>query len=129
VPGVTQGLLAAATPFITVFGGDKINALTASPQVLAALPGMTPDRVANFVEARRNFTKTAQDAPQLTQMLGSAQPYVIPGGKKVASVVVQAKVSDGYSAAAQAVIILSPQDAQPYRVLVWNPWPAALAKW
>jgi general secretion pathway protein K len=90
---------------------------------------MNPDRVASFVEARRNFTKSVQDSPQLTQMLGSAQPYVIAGGKKIASVVIQAKVSDGYSAAAQAVIILSPQDAQPYHVLVWNPWPAALAKW
>jgi general secretion pathway protein K len=129
VPGMTPGLVASATPFITVFGGDRLNALTASPQVLAALPGMDPDRIANFVEARRHFTKDAKDSPQLTQMLGSAQRYVMAGGKKIASVVVQAKVSDGYSAAAQAVIILSPQDAQPYRVLVWNPWPAALAKW
>jgi hypothetical protein len=62
-------------------------------------------------------------------MLGGAQTYVIADGKKVASVVVHARVSDGYSAAAQAVIVLSSQDAQPYRVLVWNPWPAALAKW
>jgi general secretion pathway protein K len=129
VPGMTPDLVAAASPFITVFGGDKLNVLTASPQVLAALPGMDPDRIERFVEARRNFTKTAQDTPQLTQMLGSAQPYAITGGKKIASVVIQAKVSDGYSAAAQAVIILSPDGAQPYRVLVWNPWPAALAKW
>lgn len=129
VPGVTPGLLASVTPFITVFGGEKLNALTASPQVLAALPGLDPERVANFVEARRNFTKTAPDAPQLTQMLGPSQTYVMAGGKKIASVVIQAKVSDGYSAAAQAVIIVSPQDPQPYRVLVWNPWPAALAKW
>ena len=61
-------------------------------------------------------------------MLGGAQTYVSAGGKKIASVVVRARVSDGYSAAAQAVIIVSPQDTQPYRVLAWNPWPAALAE-
>lgn len=130
VPGVTPDLVAAAAPFITVFGGDKLNALTASPQVLASLPGMDPMRLAGFIEARRNFTRDAKDAPHLTQMLGTAEPYVdIAGRRKIASVVVQARVSDGYAAAAQAVIILFPQDVQPYRVLTWNPWPAALAKW
>jgi general secretion pathway protein K len=126
VPGVTPDLVAAATPYITVFGGEKLNAITASPAVLAALPGMSDDRVANFVDARRSI---AGDGSQMLAMLGGAQTYVIADGKKVASVVVHARVSDGYSAAAQAVIVLSSQDAQPYRVLVWNPWPAALAKW
>ena len=126
VPGVTPDLVAAAAPYITVFGGEKLNALSASPAVLAALPGMDNDRVAGFVDARRNISG---DGSQLLSMLGGAQTYVIADGKKVASVVVQARVADGYSAAAQAVIILSSQDAQPYRVLAWNPWPAALAKW
>jgi general secretion pathway protein K len=126
VPGVTPDLIAAATPYITVFGGEKLNALSASPAVLAALPGMNDDRVANFVDARRNISG---DGSQMLPMLGGAQTYVIADGKKVASVVVHARVSHGYSAAAQAVIVLSSQDAQPYRVLVWNPWPAALAKW
>lgn len=126
VPGVTPDLVAAAAPYITVFGGEKLNAVTASPQVLAALPGMDGDRIAGFVDARRNISR---DASQLIARLGGAQTYVVADGKKIASVVVQARVSDGYSAAAQAVIVLSPQDAQPYRVLAWNPWPAALAKW
>jgi general secretion pathway protein K len=126
VPGVTPDLVAAAAPYITVFGGEKVNAITASPQVLAALPGMDDGRVAGFLDARRNLSG---DGAQLITTLGSAQTYVIAGGKKIASVVVQARVSDGYSAAAQAVIIVSLQNAQPYRVLAWNPWPAALAKW
>src|SRR5262249_39820278 len=126
VPGVTPDLVVAVTPYITVFGAEKLNALTASPQVLAALPGINDDRIAGFVDARRSITA---DGSQLLPMLGGAQSYVTAGGKKIASVVVKARVSDGYSAAAQAVIIPSPQDPQPYRVLVWNPWPAALAKW
>jgi general secretion pathway protein K len=126
VPGVTPDLVAAAAPYITVFGGEKLNALSAPPAVLAALPGMDNDRVAGFVDARRNISG---DGLQLLTMLGEAQPYVIADGKKVASVVVRARVADGYSAAAQAVIVLSSQDAQPYRMLAWNPWPAALAKW
>ena len=100
--------------------------MTASPAVLSALPGLNEDRIAAFLDARRTVTK---DGSQLLPMLGGAQTYVIADGKTVASVVVQARVSDGYSAAAQAVIVVSPQDAQPYRVLAWNPWPAALAKW
>ena len=108
------------------FGGQKVNALTVSPQVLAMLPGLDQDRITAFVNARVNVTK---DASLLTAMLGPAQNYVIVGGRKIASVVIQARAADGYSAAVQAVIILSPQDSQPYRVLAWNPWPAALAKW
>ncbi|AMN40697.1 general secretion pathway protein GspK [Rhodoplanes sp. Z2-YC6860] len=126
VPGVTPELVAAAAPYVTVFGGEKLNALSASPAVLAALPGLNDDSVANFIDARRNMSG---DGSQLLSMLGGAQAYVIADGKKVASVVIQARVADGYSAAAQAVIVLSSQDAQPYRVLAWNPWPAALAKW
>jgi general secretion pathway protein K len=126
VPGVTPDLVAAAAPYITVFGGEKLNALSASPAVLAALPGANDDRVASFVDARRNISG---DGSQMLAMLGGAQTYVVADGKRVASVVVQARVSDGYSAAAQAVIVLSSQDAQPYRMLAWNPWPAALAKW
>lgn len=126
VPGVTPSVVAAATPYITVFGGDKVNALTATAQVLAILPGMDEDRVANFLQARRNI----KAADQLIPTLGAAQRFVFAGGnRKIASVVVQSRTTDGYSAAGQAVIILSPQGSQPYRVLVWNPWPAALSKW
>src|SRR5262249_57420950 len=81
VPGVTPDVVAAATPFITVFGGDKVNALTASPQVLAMLPGMTEDRVAAFVEARRHIPK---GTPQIAMILGGAQNYAAIGRQTIA---------------------------------------------
>jgi len=39
-----------------------------------------------------------------------------------------AALPDGYAAAAHAVIVLLPQDSQPYRVLVWDPLPSSLSR-
>jgi hypothetical protein len=35
-----------------------------------------------------------------------------------------AELVDGYAVAARSVIVVLPQDSQPYRVLVWTPMPS-----
>ena len=58
-------------------------------------------------------------------MLGTAQRYLEVKTRPVALVDLTATLADGFTKAAQAVIVLMPGDSEPYRVLVWNPLPSA----
>ena len=54
VLGVTPDLMERIAPFVTVYSGQPgINVLAASPQVVAALPGMTPDRLYAILAQRQ----------------------------------------------------------------------------
>jgi general secretion pathway protein K len=124
IPGMAPDWIAAIAPLVTVFGGQTVNPLTAPPGVVAALPGVDGQRVAAFLKARSSFPS---DADRLVQILGPAQQYLTVKPQRVASVDLTATLATGYAAAAHAVIVMLPQDSQPYRVLVWTPVPYAKA--
>jgi general secretion pathway protein K len=118
VPGMRPEWLAAITPLTTVYGRETINPLTASAQVLEALPGVDADRARAFIERRREL---APDAAQLASLLGTAQKYVAVSTRPVLHVYLIATLLNAFSQAAAAVIVLMPKDVQPYRILVWSP--------
>src|SRR5271167_230580 len=122
IPGMAPDWIAAIAPLTTVFGDQTVNPLTAPPGVIAALPGVDGQRVAAFLEARRS---SPSDADRLVPMLGPAQQYLAVKPQRVASVDLSATLASGYGATAHAVIVVLPQDYQPYRVLVWTPVPYA----
>jgi general secretion pathway protein K len=123
VPGMTPQWLAAMAPLATVFGSDTVNPLTAPAGVIAALPGVNRVQLENFLAARRSFPT---DADRLSAILGQASVYLAVKSQRVVSVELAAALADGYAAAARAVIVLLPQDSQPYRVLVWKPLPSSV---
>jgi len=118
VPGMRPEWVAAMRPLTTVFGAETVNPLTAPPGVIAALPGVDKPRLFAFLAARRS---TPNDADRLGAILGAAKRNLMARPQQVASVQLVATLNDGYAAAARAVIVLVPQDQQPYRVLVWTP--------
>jgi type II secretory pathway component PulK len=118
VPGMTPEVLDAILPLATVFGDDKVNALTASADVLAALPNVGPGQVSAFLGAR---DRSGLAGDRLLQMLGPAKDYVKAEGRPAAAVILTALLPDGYTAAAKAVVTVLPDDKQPYRVLAWTP--------
>jgi general secretion pathway protein K len=118
VPGMRPEWIAAIAPLATVFGAETVNPLTAPAGVIASLPGVDRDRLAAFLAARRN---TPNDAVRLVEILGPAQRFVGANPQRVVSVQIAAMLEDGYAAAARAVIVLLPNDSEPYRVLVWTP--------
>jgi general secretion pathway protein K len=118
VPGVTDGIVSAIAPFITVFGEDKVNLLTAPPKVLAALPGMTNEQVGAIIEARGDLP-AAHD--RLSGLLGQSAKYVKPQIRPVALIEMKAQLADGYSESARATIVILPKDKAFYRVLAWTP--------
>jgi general secretion pathway protein K len=124
IPGMAPDWIAAIAPLTTVFGDQTVNPLTAPPGVIAALPGIDGQRVATFLKARQSFPS---DADRLVRIVAAAQQYLAVKPQRVASVDLTATMASGYGAAAHAVIVVLPQDSQPYRVLVWTPVPYAKA--
>jgi general secretion pathway protein K len=125
VAGIAPEWLAAVSPLTTVFGSETVNPLTAPAGVMAALPGVDRARLVAFLETRRSFPA---DADRLGPILGAAQRYLEVKPHRVASVELAAVLADGYEVAAEAVIVLLPQDSQPYRVLVWKPVPSPMLR-
>jgi general secretion pathway protein K len=121
IPGMAPEWMAAIEPLTTVFGGETINPLTAPRGVIAALPGVSKDQVEAFLRTR---SSSASDVDRLTRTIGAAQQYLAVKPPRVASVELMAELVDGYAVAARSVIVVLPQDSQPYRVLVWTPVPS-----
>jgi general secretion pathway protein K len=116
IPGMSPDWIAALAPLATVFGGDTVNPLTAPPGVIAALPDLDADRIDAFLKARRG----GANADALVQMIAPAQRYLSVKPQRVVSVDLNARLASGYASAARAVIVVLPQDSQPYRVLTWT---------
>jgi general secretion pathway protein K len=120
IPGMRPEWLAAITLLTTVYGNETVNPLTAPRGVIAALPGVDGARLEAFLAQRRNFP---MDAERLARLLGPAQAYVANNPQRVASVALTATLADGYATAARAVIVMLPQDQEPYRVVAFAPVP------
>jgi general secretion pathway protein K len=121
VPGMRPEWVAAIAPLATVFGGETINPLTAPPGVIAALPGVAKGQADAFVKARRS---SPADVERLVRLVEPARRYLAVKPVRVASVELAAELANGYAVAARSVIVVLPQDSQPYRVLVWTPVPS-----
>jgi general secretion pathway protein K len=101
-------------PYVTVYTGrPEVNVMVAPPQVLAALPGMTPDRLQLILALR-------QGGPQdLVAQLGALPPGMTVEPSMANRVSVDIQFSSGRRMHAEAVILMS-TDAEPYRVLSWS---------
>jgi general secretion pathway protein K len=120
VSGVAPRWIAAIRELATVYGSETVNPLTAPAAVIAALPGVDRNTLAAFLAVR---SQSPKDADRISAALGPAQRFLATKRQQVASVELQARLNDGYSTAAHAVVVVLPQDSQPYRVLVWKPLP------
>jgi general secretion pathway protein K len=120
IPGLSAEWIAAIAPLATVYSNEKVNPLTASEGVIAALPGVDDASRQAFLAMRRNFPR---DAARLVAFLGPAQRYLEVKPQQVFSVKLEARLADGFGSVARTTIVLLPEDTQPYRVLVWNPLP------
>ena len=118
VPGVLPEWIATLAPLTTVFGDETVNPMTAPPAVIAALPGFEEGRLGYFLDLRR---RVPDDSTQLLAALGSAQKFAAEKPRRVVRLRLDARLSDGYRARANAVVVAVDGDSQPYRVLAWAP--------
>jgi len=118
VIGLPPALIERAKPFLTIYSGrPQIDVLDASPEVIAAIPGMTPDLLSALAEARR----TAADPQSVARMLGALplQGVVAIEGGDAYRVQVRIHYDNGRQEASEVVILTGLTD-KPYRVLSWR---------
>jgi general secretion pathway protein K len=118
VVDIPPAIIERAKPFLTVYSGkSQIDVLDAAPEVVAAIPGLTPNIIQSLAEARR----TGAGADQVTQLL-SALPMrnvvTIEGGDTY-RVTARIRYDNGRQAGAEVVIRTGTKDS-PYGVLWWR---------
>jgi general secretion pathway protein K len=117
VLGLPPALVARALPFVTVFSGSpKINVLVAAPEVIAALPGMTPSALKEFLKERPALPN---DAAAIATALGPAQANATIEKNDFYRVLTTVKFGNGRKTASEVVIGLGGEE-DPYRVLSWQ---------
>jgi general secretion pathway protein K len=116
VLGLPQGLVDRALPHLTVYSGQaEINLLDADPEVLAALPGVTPEWLYVLLAQR-------EGAPQdvLRARLGPAARYVTAQPSRANRVMVEVRFDPQRRFHSDIVVLLLEGDSEPFRVLSWR---------
>ncbi|MBA7471222.1 hypothetical protein ES703_20638 [subsurface metagenome] len=119
VAGLPPALVERAAPFVTIFSGRRdVNVLDAAPEVIAALPDMSPGRLSAFLAARE---VGSPDPDFLARALGDKQSGATTQGSDAYRVRMRLVADSGRRQAAELVIlVLGPNDARPYGVLSWK---------
>ena len=116
VRGIPPQIVERMLPFVTVFSNvAQINVLDAAPQVLAALPNITPKSLQSVLTQRSD---PALDPRSLVGMAGGEGATL--SGSRAYRVAIEAELPDGRRSAAEVVILLLESGDEPYRVLSWR---------
>jgi general secretion pathway protein K len=119
VQGIPPVLIERMLPFVTVFSGKaQVDVIDAAPQVIAALPGMTPEIVQAIVAARDAGLLDRKSLPELLGGVGQGAAATDAG--RSFRVGVRVAFDNGRRSAAEAVILLPDDGPVPYRVLSWR---------
>jgi general secretion pathway protein K len=118
VLGLPPFLVERALPFVTVYSARaEVNIVAAPPEVIAAVPGMTPDRVYALLS---QIGRGPQNAEFLKAFVGD-QPGITVEAGKTARVAVRMDFDTGHRVQGEAVILLGGSEAgEPFRVLSWR---------
>jgi general secretion pathway protein K len=115
VVGLPPTMAERAMPYVTVFSGrPEINVRDAAPEVIAALPGMTPERLNAALGDRQSLMDQSSSTT-----LGAASAIVTTEGSKAVRLTVSMMFDSGRAIGAEAVILIDGRD-EPYRVLAWR---------
>lgn len=120
VYGLPAALVERALPFVTVYSGmGEINVLDAAPEVVAALPGMTPARLDAFLNQRSSLPP---DNPEFViGALGGRQIGATVAGSDAYRVRMRIVLPDGRQRRPEAVIMIQgPGEKNAYRILRWR---------
>jgi len=138
VLGVSPAMVERVLPYVTVFSKSAdVDVLLAPPEVIAALPGMTPEALNDFLKQRPSLPR---DAKAVAAALGPAVKAA--GGlpeTKAFRVLTAIRFDNGRRTSTEAVILLSStegkdkdgakdntkdkdsaKDKEPYKILSWQ---------
>jgi general secretion pathway protein K len=120
VLGLPVSLAERAMPFVTVYSGmAEVNVLDAAPEVVAALPDMTPAKLEAFLNQRADLPP---DNPEFViGALGGRQPGATVSASEAYRVRIRITLADGRQRTSEAVIqIPGPGEKEAFRVLAWT---------
>ena len=89
--------------------------LSAAPEVLAALPGMTPERLHQLLTQREAVPEDV-----LRAQLGVAANYITLQPSAANRINVDVRFRSNTRIHSQVVVLLVDNDIEPYRVLSWR---------
>jgi general secretion pathway protein K len=104
-------------PYLTVFSGSAgVDPLNASPVALRAIPYLSDSDLDRIMKARRD----GADRREIIDQVPDAEEFLLAESSGVYRVTVQARLSNGYSEAVEAVIISPDEDSADFRVVAWS---------
>ena len=116
VRGIPPVVVERMLPFVTTFSNvASVNVMDAAPQVLAALPGMTPGRLQDVLSQRGD---PRLDPRSVLAMVGGEGATLSTA--KAYRIAINIDFDSGRRAATEAVILLLDEGDEPYRVLSWR---------
>jgi general secretion pathway protein K len=116
VRGIPPAVVERMLPYVTAFSNmPSVNIADAAPQVIAALPGMTPERLQTVLQQRSN---PGSDPRALAALAGGEAATLEASRAYRMSVVIE--FDNGRRSSAEAVILLLDEGDEPYRVLSWR---------
>jgi len=117
VLGVPAALVDRALAFVTVFSGSpNVDVLIAPPEVVAALPGMTPAVLNDFLKQRASLPR---DQTAIAAALGPAKDSAAMPKSKSFRVLTTLQFDKGRRTTSEVVIALG-GDKEPFHVLSWQ---------
>jgi general secretion pathway protein K len=117
VRGIPPLVVERMLPYVTVFSNlASVNILDAAPQVVAALPGLTPENLQEVLVQRAD---PALDPRSLLGLTGNNETATLAGSSAY-RITVDVTFDSGRRAAAEVVILLLDEGNEPYRVLSWR---------
>lgn len=120
VLGLPGALVERAMPFVTVYSGmAEVNVLDAAPEVVAALPNMSPAKLDAFLNQRADLPP---DNPEFViGVLGGRQPGATISMSDAYRVRMRITLPGGRQRMPEAVIQISgPGEKEAFRVLAWT---------
>jgi general secretion pathway protein K len=119
VLGVPPALADRALPYLTVFSGSpNVDVLIAPPEIIAALPGMTPSALKDFLSQRPALS---EGSPAIATALGPAQASAAVPKSRAFRILTTVEFDNGRRTSSEVVIGLGGgTDKDPYRVLSWQ---------
>jgi general secretion pathway protein K len=116
VRGIPPAIVEKMLPFVTVFSNvAQVNVLDAAPQVLAALPNITPESLQSVLSQRGD---PSLDPRSLIAVAGGEGATL--SGSRAYRISVETELADGRRGAAEVVVLLLESGEEPYRVLSWR---------
>ena len=117
VLGLPPALVERALRFVTIFSGlSGVDVLTAPPEVIAALPGMTPLSLKQFLNDRAALPN---DAATIASALGAAKSNATVQKSQAYRLLIRVRLPNGRESSSEVVISLRGGE-DPYQVLSWQ---------